>query len=305
MVEITRLFDFPYYQLEKYNLEAALVTKYDGEWLKTSTKEYLDKANAVSRALLKLGIKKNDKIAVISSNNRTEWNIMDIGVLQVGAQNIPIYPTISSDDYEYVLNHSESIYCFVSDEEVLEKVNKVKANTKLKEVYSFNQIKGCKHYSELIELGKDKSTQPDVEKRKSEVKPKDLATIIYTSGTTGKPKGVMLTHNNIVTNALDSIPRLPIMQQNTKVLSFLPICHIFERVLIYIYQYAGVSIYYAEGIDKLGDNAKEIKPQLMSVVPRLLEKVFDKIYAKGDELKGIKRMLFYWAIELGEKYKPY
>ena len=305
MVEITRLFEFPYYQLETYNLDAALVTKYDGEWIKTSTKEYLDKANAVSRALLKLGVKKNDKIAVISSTNRTEWNIMDIGVLQVGAQNIPIYPTISADDYEYVLNHSESVFCFVSDEEVLEKVNKVKANTNLKEVYSFDHINGCKHYSELFELGKDEGSQTELDKRKDQVKPSDLATIIYTSGTTGKPKGVMLSHHNIVSNSLDSIPRLPIMDEGTKVLSFLPICHIFERVLIYIYQYAGVSIYYAEGLDKIGDNAKEIKPQLMSVVPRLLEKVFDKIYAKGDELKGIKRMLFYWAIELGEKYEPY
>ena len=305
MVEITRLFDFPYYQLEKYDLDTALVTKYDGEWVRTSTKEYLEKANAVSRALLKLGVKKDDKIAVISSTNRTEWNIMDIGVLQVGAQNIPIYPTISSEDYEYVLNHSESIYCFVSDEEVLEKVNKVRANTKLKEVYSFDHIDGCKHYSELFEIGKDESKQPEVEERKGEVKPEDLATIIYTSGTTGKPKGVMLSHHNIVSNSLDSIPRLPLMEGDTRVLSFLPICHIFERVLIYVYQFSGVAIYYAEGLDKIGENAKEIKPQLMSVVPRLLEKVFDKIYAKGDELKGIKRALFFWAIRLGEKYEPY
>ncbi len=306
MVEITRLFDFPYYQMEKYNLDAALVTKYDGEWIKTSTKEYLDKANAVSRALLKLGVKKDNKIAVISSTNRTEWNIVDIGVLQIGAQNIPIYPTISSEDYEYVLNHSESIYCFVSDHDVFEKVKKIKSKTKLKEVYSFDQIVGCKHYSELFEIGQDESIQPEVEKRKEEVKPSDLATIIYTSGTTGTPKGVMLSHHNIVSNVLDSIPRLPIIEGgNTKVLSFLPICHIFERVLIYIYQHAGTSIFFAESIEKIGDNAREIKPELMSVVPRLLEKVFDKIYAKGDELKGIKRMLFYWAIELGEKYKPY
>ena len=305
MIEITRLFDFPYYQLEKYNLETSLVTKYDGEWIKTSTQEYIDKANAVSRALLRLGVKKNDKIAVISTNNRTEWNIMDIGVLQVGAQNIPIYPTISSDDYEYVLNHSESIYCFVSDVEVLEKVNKVKANTKLKEVYSFDHIEGCKHYSELFELGKDENNHAELNARKDEVKPSDLATIIYTSGTTGTPKGVMLSHNNIVSNTLNSIPRLPITKGETRVLSFLPICHIFERILIYVYQYAGVGIYYAEGIDKIGENAKEIKPNLMSVVPRLLEKVFDKIYAKANELSAIKKMLFHWAVVLGEKYEPY
>ncbi|TJY36159.1 AMP-dependent synthetase/ligase [Pontimicrobium aquaticum] len=305
MIEITRLFDFPYYQLEKYNLEAAFVTKYNGDWKKISTKEYIDKANAVSRALLKLGVQQNDKIAIISSTNRTEWNILDIGILQLGAQNIPIYPTISSDDYEYVLNHSESIYCFVSDEEVLEKVKKVKNNTKVKEVFSFDHIKGCKHYSELFEIGKDESNQPEVEARKNAVQPSDLATIIYTSGTTGKPKGVMLSHWNITSNALSSSLRLPLISGETRVLSFLPICHIFERVLIYIYQYAGASIYFAEAIDKIGENAKEIKPNLMSVVPRLLEKVFDKIYAKGDELTGIKRALFYWAISLGEKYEPY
>lgn len=305
MTEITRLFDFPYYQLEKHNLDAALVTKYNGEWIKTSTKDYIEKANAMSRALLKLGVQKDDKIAVISTTNRTEWNIVDIGVLQLGAQNIPIYPTIGAEDYEYVLNHSESIYCFVSDEEVLAKVNKIKANTKLKEVYSFDHIEGCKHYSELFELGKDKSNQPDVETRKDAVTPNDLATIIYTSGTTGKPKGVMLTHDNITNNVLSSIPRLPLSEGNPKVLSFLPICHVFERVLIYIYQHAGVSIYFAEGIDKIGDNAKEIKPNLMSVVPRLLEKVYDKIYAKGAELTGIKSKLFHWAIELGEQWEPY
>ena len=305
MEPITRLFDFAHYQLETHNLEAALITKKDGNWIKTSTKEYLDKANAVSRALLKLGIQKGDKIAVISTNNRTEWCIVDVGVLQVGAQNIPIYPTISSKDYEYVLNHSEAVYCFVSDEEVYNKVLQVKDNTKLKEVYSFDEITGCKNYTELFELGADISTQDDVEMRKSEVLPSDLATIIYTSGTTGKPKGVMLSHYNVVENILASLPRLPLMEGTSRVLSFLPLCHIFERVLIYIYQHAGVSIYFAEGIDKIGENAQEIKPNLMSVVPRLLEKVFNKINAKGSELTGLKRALFFWAIKLGERYEPY
>ena len=305
MKPITRLFDFAYYQLETHNLEAALVSKKDGEWVKTSTKEYLDKANALSRALLKMGVQKNDKIAVISTTNRTEWCIVDVGVLQVGAQNIPIYPTISSDDYEYVLNHSEAVYCFVSDEEVYNKVLKVKDNTKLKKVFSFDEIEGCENYTELFELGADESTQPDVETRKSEVVPSDLATIIYTSGTTGKPKGVMLSHYNVVENVLVSMPRLPLMEGTTRVLSFLPLCHIFERVLIYIYQHAGISIYFAESIEKIGENAQEIKPNLMSVVPRLLEKVFNKINAKGSELTGIKRALFFWAIKLGERYEPY
>jgi len=305
MKPITRLFDFAYYQLETHNLDAALVSKKNGEWIKTSSKEYLEKANALSRALLKMGVQKNDKIAVISTTNRTEWCIVDIGVLQIGAQNIPIYPTISSDDYEYVLNHSEAVYCFVSDEEVYNKVLKVKDNTKLKNVFSFDVIEGCENYTNLFELGADQNTQPDVEKRKSEVVPEDLATIIYTSGTTGKPKGVMLTHYNVVENILASMPRLPLMEGTTRVLSFLPLCHIFERVLIYIYQHAGISIYFAESIEKIGENAQEIKPNLMSVVPRLLEKVFNKINAKGSELTGIKRALFFWAIGLGEKYEPY
>jgi len=306
MTDIKRLFDFAYYQLEhKPNLNA-LVTKYDGKWVPMSTQEYINKANTVSRALLRMGIQKDDKIAVISSTNRTEWNIMDIGILQIGAQNIPIYPTISAEDYEYVLNHSGAIYCFVSDEEVLEKVNRIKAKTGLKDVYSFDHIDGCKHYSELFELGKDDSNQNDVEARKDAVQPDDLATIIYTSGTTGKPKGVMLSHWNITSNVLDSTPRVPLPPSGeTKVLSFLPICHIFERVLIYVYQYAGTSIYFAEGLDKIGDNAKEINPNLMSVVPRLLEKVFDKIMLKGEDLTGIKKALFFWAVRLGEQWQPY
>lgn len=305
MTDIKRLFDFPYYQLQHKPNPKALVTKYSGKWTPMSTQEYVDKSNAISRALLKLGVQKNDKIAVISTTNRTEWNIMDIGILQLGAQNIPIYPTISSEDYKYVLNHSESIYCIVSDKEVLEKVNKIKGETQLKEVYSFNRIEGCKHYSELFDLGEDTSNQSEVEERKANVQPEDLATIIYTSGTTGRPKGVMLSHWNITSNALDAYLRVPKIDGETRVLSFLPICHIFERVLIYIYQYAGTSVYFAEGIDKIGDNAKEIKPHLMSVVPRLLEKVFDKIMLKADDLSGIKQKLFYWAVDLGEKWEPY
>ena len=306
MTEIKRLFDFPYYQLKTQPNDKALVTKYNGKWEATSTEDYINKANALSRALLKLGVQKDDKIAIISSTNRTEWNIVDIGTLQVGAQNVPIYPTICADDYEYVLNHSESIYCFVSDKEVLDKVNKIKANTKLKDVYSFDHLEGCKHYSELLELGEDTENQNEVEARKDAVKSSDLATIIYTSGTTGKPKGVMLSHWNITSNVLSSSPRVPLPKTgNTRVLSFLPICHIFERVLIYVYQYAGASIYFAESLDKIGENTKEVKPNMMSVVPRLLEKVFDKIMLKGEELSGIKKTLFFWAVDLGEKWEPY
>lgn len=306
MVSITRLFDFPYYQQETYNLPVALATKKNGVWEKTSSAEYIAKANAVSRALLRMGVQKDDKIALITSNNRTEWNVMDIGILQTGAQNVPIYPTIAEEDYEYILNHSESIYCFVSDDEVYQKVQAIRANVPtLKEVYSFNEIPGCKHWSDLLSAGEDNSNQNEVEARKDSIHTDDLATIIYTSGTTGKPKGVMLSHKNIVSNVLDSAPRIPFDPGKSTALSFLPICHIFERMILYIYQFYGVSVYFGESIDKISDNLKEVRPTVMTAVPRLLEKVYDKIYAKGTELTGIKKKLFFWAIDLGLKYEPY
>ncbi len=305
MTDISRLFDFPYYQLKKHNLDAALVSKKNGEWVETSTKEYLNKSNALSRALLKLGVQKDDKIAVICTTNRTEWCIVDIAVLQLGAQTVPIYPNISSEDYQYVLSHCEASYCFVSDQEVFDKVLKVKTKTKLKDIYSFDELEDCENYRTLFEMGKDKSNQKDLETRKANVKETDLATLIYTSGTTGKPKGVMLSHRNIVQNVLASIPRLPLIEGASRVLSFLPLCHIFERVLIYVYQHAGVSVYFAESLETIGADAQEIKPNLMSVVPRLLEKVFNKIYAKGSELKGLKKKLFFWAVALGERFEPY
>ena len=243
MQKVTRLFDFPYYQMEKFPLEVSLATKYDGKWETTSTKSYIDQANAISRALLRMGVKPNDKIAVISMNNRTEWNIMDIGILQVGAQNVPIYPTISAADYEYVLNHSEAKYCFVSCTEVLEKVLEVASKVKqLKEVYSFDELENCKNWKEVLELGADDSNQPEVEELMASVKPEDLATLIYTSGTTGRPKGVMLSHDNLVSNAIESSARFPIVDGETKSLSFLPLCHVYERMLIYLYQFRGVSI---------------------------------------------------------------
>lgn len=306
MNAITRLFDFPYYQLENHSISDALVTKYNGVWIKTSTEEYIAKANAISRALLRMDVQKNDKIAVISTNNRTEWNILDIGILQTGAQNVPIYPTISEEDYEYILNHSGAIYCFVSDAEVLRKVNLIKHNVPaLKEVYAFNEIENCKNWSELLTLGEDQSNQNTVEERKNNVQSQDLATIIYTSGTTGKPKGVMLSHKNIVSNVLDSSSRIPFEAGKSRALSFLPICHIFERMILYLYQYYGVSVYFGESIDKISDNIKEVKPTVITAVPRLLEKVYDKIYAKGTELTGIKKKLFFWAIDLGLRYEPY
>lgn len=306
MIKITRLFDFPYHQLENYNKPDALVTKQDGVWVQTSTQEYIDKANAVSRALLRMGIQKNDKIAIISSNNRTEWHIMDIGILQTGAQNVPIYPTITEEDYEYILNHSEAMYVFISDIEVFNKVNNIKANVpSLKEIYSFNKIEGCKNWNEVLQLGEDTSNQSDVEDRKNNVKPEDLATIIYTSGTTGRPKGVMLSHKNIVSNVLDSADRIPFDPGVSRALSFLPICHIYERMVTYIYQFYGCSIYFGESIERISDNIKEVRPSVMTGVPRLIEKVYEKIIGKGTELTGIKKKLFFWAVGVGLKYEPY
>ena len=307
MTSITRLFDFPYYQQDKYtSIPDALTTKHNGVWIKTSTQEYIAKANAVSRALLKMNVQKDDKIAIISTNNRTEWNIMDIGVLQTGAQTVPIYPTISEDDYEYILNHSGAVYCFVSDAEVLRKVNLIRNKIpNVKEVYSFNEIEGCKNWNELLIQGVDTGNQSEVEIRKDNVKTEDLATIIYTSGTTGRPKGVMLSHKNIVSNVLDSASRIPFEAGKSRALSFLPICHIFERMILYLYQYYGVSVYFGESIDKISDNLKEVRPTVITAVPRLLEKVYDKIYAKGTELTGVKKSLFFWAIDLGLRYEPY
>jgi len=307
MTEVKRLFDFPYYQLKKFPLEASLVSKKNGEWIKTSTQEYLDKANAVSRGLIKLGVKPNDKVAIISMTNRTEWNICDIGILQTGAQDVPIYPTISEDEYEYVLNHSECVYCFVSCTEVLQKVEKIKHKVpSLRGVYCFDELRDCPHYSEVIKLGNENpDLQQEVEDRKSKIRENDLATLIYTSGTTGKPKGVMLSHKNIASNAIYSAERLPIDLGQTKALSFLPVCHIYERMLLYMYQYCGVSIHYAESLDTISENLKEIKPEVMTAVPRLLEKVYDKIYAKGTELSGIKKKLFFWAVSVGLQYEPY
>ena len=306
MSDVKRLFDFPYYQLEQYPQEKALVSKVNGEWIATSTQEYIDKANAISRGLIRLGVQPNDKVAIISMTNRTEWNICDIGILQTGAQDVPIYPTISEEDYEYILNHSESVYCFVSCKEVADKIQKIKGNVpSLKEVYSFDEIEGCSNWSDLLKLGEDKSNQDEVESRKAAVNEDDLATLIYTSGTTGRPKGVMLSHKNIAGNAKHSKGRLPIEMGKSTALSFLPVCHIYERMLLYMYQYCGVSIHFAESLETISDNLKEIHPEVMTAVPRLLEKVYDKIIAKGSDLTGVKSKLFFWAVDLGLQWEPY
>ena len=302
----TRLFEFIEYQNEHAPLEKSFTTKYNGKWESLSTENFISQSRAISRALVGLGIKAGDKIAMISSNNRSEWSVIDVGLLTLGAVNIPIYPTISSKDYEYILNHSESIYCFVSDQEVYDKVKSIQKNVKsLKKVYSFDKIKECPHWSELLYEGAKMDHDNTVTKMKNQVKSEDLATIIYTSGTTGVPKGVMLSHNNVVSNVVSASKRLPLTIGQASALSFLPVCHIFERVILYIYMFNSVSVYFAESIETIADNLKEIKPNVMTAVPRLLEKVYDKIYARGGELTGIKKSLFYWAVNLGLQYNPY
>ena len=302
----TRLFDFIEYQNKKAPLEKAFTTKYNGVWESLNTQQFCNQSHQISRALLSLGIKPQDKIAMISSTNRTEWNLIDIGLLAIGAVNVPLYPTITSEDYEYILNHSESQYCFVSDQEVYDKVLAIKDKVKsLKKIYSFNSIEGCANWKELLEIGDNTENDEAVRKRKVAVLPTDLATIIYTSGTTGTPKGVMLSHDNVVSNVLSSSTRLPLTIGDASALSFLPICHIFERVILYIYMYNSVSVYFAESIELIADNLREIKPNVMTAVPRLLEKVYDKIYARGGELNGIKQKLFYWAVNVGLEFEPY
>ena len=307
MVQPTRLFDIPYFQQQVHPIEDAFVTKENGNWVKTSTQQYINQANEISRALLRLGIIEGEKIAVISTNNQTKWNILDIGILQVGAINVPIYPTISPEEYQFILSHSEATYCFVSDQEVYDKLIAVKGDLPLlKEVYSFTPINGCKHWDEVVQLGKNNDNQQEVESRKNAIQKDQLATLIYTSGTTGRPKGVMLSHDNILSNVIGSSERVPFTSKdNYKALSFLPICHVFERMIVYLYQYYSVSVYYAESIEKMSENLKEVSPNVMTVVPRLLEKVYDKIYTTGSQLTGLKKRIFFWAMEVGFKYEPY
>lgn len=299
----TRLFDFLAHQLEQ-PLDKCLNTKYNGKWEATSTQEFYDKVQQASRKLLQMGVKHGDKVALISTNNRTEWCIMDQAVLQLGATTVPIYPTITGPEYEYVLTHSESRFCFISDAEIFEKLTKVAKNTMLEGIYSFEEVKGCDSWNMLFE-NDDPSLQDKVEEAKKAVLPEDLATIIYTSGTTGLPKGVMLSHNNVVSNVLSATQKLPLTNDKNVALSFLPVCHIFERVILYIYYHNAIEIHFAESIEKISENINEVHPYFMTAVPRLLEKVYDKIYARGAELTGIKQKLFYWAVDLGLKYEPY
>lgn len=306
MNEPTRLFDFPRFQQEHFPLEVMVSSKVGGEWKSYSTSEFIDAVNEASRGLLELGIKHGDKVALIAHNNRCEWNIMDHALLQIGAVDVPIYPTMTEDDYEYIFNHSGSIYCFVSNDELYDKVSNVldKCPT-LKKVYSFEKYEGRNHWSEVTKLGTDSKRQNEVEDFMSAVKPEDLATIIYTSGTTGLPKGVMLSHANISTTVIASTPRIPgLTKGQAKTLSFLPVCHSFERFIQYLYMYNGASIYYAEGLDTLKADLNMVQPNIFSAVPRLLEKFFDGIVANGTSAGGVKAKIFEWAVSLALKWEP-
>lgn len=300
MIEVTRLFDIPYLQAEKFPQEDAFCDKRDGKWTPVSTKSYIEQANSISRGLLELGIQAGDKIALIS-NNRSEWNICDIGIQQVGAIGVPVYPTISEEDYAYIFNDAAVKICIVSDQELADKVNAIMDRVPtLTKIYSFVPVNGATIWTELHVPEKTELDQ-EIEKRKAAISSDDLVTLIYTSGTTGKPKGVMLSHNNILSNVIACEPRLPV-DSNAKSLSFLPVCHIYERMLLYLYQYTGVSIFFAESMETIGDNLKEVKPNVFTAVPRLLEKVYDKIIAKGEALSGIKKKLFFWAVKVGSQW---
>ncbi len=307
-MNVKRIFDFSALALEKFPKEDCLVTKKNGKWVKTSTLEFVNQGNKISRGLLKLGIKPGDKIGLVTSNNRTEWAIMDLGISQIGVVTVPVYPTISEEDYVYIFNNSEIKYCFVSDKELYKKLTNAKGQIpSLVGIFTFDDIDGAPNWKEILDLGENDLTQDEVEDLARAINPEDVATIIYTSGTTGKPKGVPLTHENLVSNVTLSNPRVPkdksLDYKELKALSFLPICHVFERMIFYIYMSNGIALYFAESIEKIGENVKEIKPHYMTVVPRLVEKVYDSIYNKGTAAGGLKSKIFLWSLGIAEKYE--
>ena len=297
---IKTLAQFYYHQLDNKPKKDAFTQKENGQWVSLSSQEFVDKANQLSTGLLKLGIKRGDKIAVIS-NNRTEWHLLDLAVQQLGIVNVPLYPNITEEDYKYILNDSGAKMVFISDEAILARILNIKEDIPLLEhIYTFNIIEDQKHYSGLLN---NEVNLDEIKQLSSVVEETDVATLIYTSGTTGNPKGVMLTHQNLVSNVLEAEERLPITDDQ-RGLSFLPLCHVFERMLDYLYIYKSVSVYYAESMDSIGEDLKDVKPHIFATVPRLLEKVYDKIVAKGNDLSGVKKLLFFWALRLGLKYDP-
>ena len=299
-MDITRVFDIPPYQKQHYPKADALCGKVNGEWKKYSIDDVIDWNNRASKAFIGLGLTRDDKIAIISKN-RPEWNFIDYGAMQIGLVNVPVYPTISEEDYVFIFNDAEVKAVFVSNGEMLQKVNNIRMRVpSIQYVYTFDQLFDAPHWHEFLKHG-DNIDQSKVEEAKALVHEHDVSTIIYTSGTTGTPKGVMLTHRNVMADIIGAKPIMPVNESH-RALSFLPLNHSFEKLLVYLYMAYGVSVYYAESMETIGDNLREVKPHIFTAVPRLLEKVYEKIVTKGLELKGIKRALFFWALRLGEKW---
>lgn len=299
---ITRIFDLlPHYAASFKPKDDALACKEDGIWKKYSIGHYIQMADNITSGLIALGIRKGDKIATIT-NNRPEWNFLDMAIMQAGAIHVPVYPTISQADYQYIFCHAEVKYVFVAGEELARRIQEVTRNCpSVKEIFTFKYRDGFRDIYDVAELGQSNPEPELVESVKNSIDTNDLATIIYTSGTTGSPKGVMLSHKNIISN-FTAVSYIPTFGEEGKALSFLPLCHIYERMLNYLYQYLGISIYYAESLATITENIKEIRPDMMCCVPRLLEKIYDKIQATGRKQKGIKKAIFFWAVNLALHY---
>lgn len=302
-MEVNRLFDLLDNYLEKYpTQDTALACKRNGVWLKFGIQEYVELTNYMSYGMMKLGIEPGDKVAIVSSN-RPEWNMLDFAAMQIGAISIPIYPTISQDDYRHILNHAEMKMIFIEGKELRTKLEPILPEIKsLKEIFTFvDQQSEYKYLDQLIELGRQNQQPEKLSLLKSSIKSDDMATIIYTSGTTGVQKGVMLSHSNILGNVkhLADIPS----KWSNKALSFLPLCHAYERMLVYLYQYLGMSVYYAESLGTIAENIKEIQPTMMSCVPRLLEKIYDKLYLSGKKLPFFNKLIYFWAFNLATKFQ--
>lgn len=301
MNEVRRLFDIPTYQLENFPNESMFVTKKEGEWVSISTEDFVKFTYRLSKGLNALGVEVGERVALVSQN-RMEWDATDVAIQQIGAICVPVYPNISENDYTYIFNDAGIRYAFVGDAELAKRIYAIKKTiASLVEIITFDEVEGFRNYKEIETLG-EAVPQSLINDLKANVRNEDLATIIYTSGTTGNPKGVMLSHNNILSNVFACKPRIPADHQS-RVLTFLPVCHVYERMLHYLYMYCGSAIYFAESLDTIGANMVEVKPHVFTAVPRLLEKVFDKIIAKGETLTGIKKILFFWAVAVAEKYE--